>query len=110
MRARRRVYPESFLLNGVRRNLPSFRTQIADLIAAFPDRAWQVEHVVVEGNLICALYTITGTHQGAYNGIQPTGRTFRTSEIAHYRVADGKLAESWYVVDEADLKRQLTQP
>jgi predicted ester cyclase len=66
--------------------------------------------VVVQGNLICALYTITGTHRGAYDGVQPTGRKFRTSEIAHYRVVDGRIVESWFLYDDADLKRQLTQP
>jgi predicted ester cyclase len=44
-----------------------------------------------------------------HEGIQPTGRKFRTSELAHYRVLDGRIVEEWYVYDDTDLKRQLTQ-
>jgi predicted ester cyclase len=93
-------YAESFLLNGAQRDAPSFRAQIADLIATFPDRDWAGRARGRGG----------GTHQGAYDGIQPTGRKFRTSELARYRLADGRVVESWYLFDEADLKRQLTRP
>lgn len=102
-------YAESFMLNGVRRTLDSFNDQVMDLIDTFPDRSWHVEHVVVEGDLVCVLYTITGTHLGVHEGIAPTGRKFRTSELAHYRVLDGRIVEEWYVYDDTDLKRQLTQ-
>jgi predicted ester cyclase len=103
-------YADPFLHNGMRRDIASFHTQNINLISAFPDWHWEIEHVVAEGDLACVLYTITGTHSGVYEGIQPTGRTFRTSELAHYRITGARIVESWYLYDNADLKRQLTQP
>ncbi|KIF72884.1 hypothetical protein QR77_00425 [Streptomyces sp. 150FB] len=102
-------YAEPFVHNGVRRDIASFHAQNINLIGAFPDWHWKIEHVVVEGDLACVLYTITGTHRGVYEGIEPTNRKFRTSELAHYRIAAGRIVESWYLYDNADLKRQLTR-
>jgi predicted ester cyclase len=44
---------------------------------------------------------------GDFAGIPPTGRAFRTAGIDVYRMADGRLAEHWHVVDELSLLRQL---
>ncbi|GHJ42371.1 hypothetical protein Sm713_79800 [Streptomyces sp. TS71-3] len=54
-------------------------------------------------------YTITGTHRGVYDGIEPRGRMFTMLELGHYRVAGGRFVESWFLYDAPGLRRQLTQ-
>jgi predicted ester cyclase len=51
--------------------------------------------------------TVTGTHQGEYMGRPPTGRSITYNEIFIFRFADGRIAETWGVVDVLSQLRQL---
>lgn len=75
--------------------------------AAFPDVRFTVEEVVAEGDRLAARVAFTGTHRGAWEGIAPTGRRVRVTEMFMCRVADGRLAECWQEWDEAGLRQQL---
>ncbi len=44
------------------------------LLRAFPDLHVTVEDVIAEGDKVVARDTVTGTHQGEYMGLPPTGR------------------------------------
>lgn len=50
---------------------------------------------------------VTGTHRGEYMGIPPTGRSVTYSEIIVFRFEDGRIAETWGVVDVLAQLRQL---
>lgn len=75
--------------------------------AAFPDLAFTVEHLVAEGDLIIAHLTARGTHRGELLGIPPTEREVFVSVMDLFRVADGKIAEQWTVMDALGLMQQL---
>ena len=77
---------------------------------AFPDREDHVEEIVAEGDMVAMLWRITGTHRGNFYGIPATGRQVDFPEIGYFRMADGKIAEGWFMADEAGLLRQLGQP
>jgi predicted ester cyclase len=47
----------------------------ARLITAFPDLHITVEDVIAEGDKVVSRNTVTGTHQGEYMGIPPSGRS-----------------------------------
>ncbi|MBI2852110.1 MAG: ester cyclase [Chloroflexi bacterium] len=49
----------------------------------------------------------TGTHQGELFGVPGTGKCLEISGINIYRVVDGKLAETWQLLDIWGLMRQL---
>ena len=74
---------------------------------AFPDVAFTLDIVVSEGSRVCAYYTMTGTHEGAFMGIAPTGRAVTVPGIGIYEVQDGIIVESWVVRDSLVLLRQL---
>lgn len=71
----------------------------AMLLRAFPDLHVKVEDVVAEGDKVVYRNTVTGTHQGEYRGMAPTGRSVTYSEIFIVRLANGRIAEIWGVVD-----------
>jgi predicted ester cyclase len=48
-----------------------------------------------------------GTHQGVFQGIQPTGKTITVSLIDIIRVEHGKFIEHWGGPDLFDLLKQL---
>ncbi len=83
------------------------RIGVAELRAAFPDLWVSVEDVVAAGDRVVHRFTLVGTQTGPFLGLPPTGRPVRATGIALDRVADGKLAERWVVLDAIGLLRQL---
>lgn len=77
------------------------------LRAAFPDRVDIIEHVVAEGDTVGLLFRLTATHTGSLFGIPPTGRKVDVYEIALLRIVNGRMVEGWFMMDEAELLRQL---
>jgi steroid delta-isomerase-like uncharacterized protein len=74
---------------------------------AFPDLQVTVEDVIAEGDKVVARNTVTGTHQGEYMGIPPTGKSITYNEIFMVRLASGRITETWGVVDVLSQMRQL---
>jgi predicted ester cyclase len=77
---------------------------------AFPDREDHVEEIIAEGDMVAMLWRITGTHRGNFYGIPATGKPVDFLEIGYFRMSGGKIAEGWFMADEAGLLRQLGQP
>jgi steroid delta-isomerase-like uncharacterized protein len=71
----------------------------ARLLRAFPDLHITVEDLIEEGDKVVGRNSITGTHQGEYMGIPPTGKTVTYNEIFIFRFDNGRIAETWGVVD-----------
>jgi predicted ester cyclase len=80
------------------------------LLRAFPDLHIAVDDVIAEGDKVVYRNTVTGTHQGEYMGRAPTGRCITYNEIFIVRVAGGRIAETWGVVDVLSQIRQLDLP
>ena len=74
---------------------------------AFPDLRVTVEDVIAEGDRVVARNSVTGTHQGEYMGIPPTGKSVTYDEIFIGRLVNGRIAETWGVVDVLSQMRQL---
>ncbi|KUN27866.1 ester cyclase [Streptomyces corchorusii] len=77
------------------------------LLRAFPDLRVEIEDEIAEGDKVVFRNTVTGTHQGEYQGLPATGRPVRYQEIFVLRFADGRVAEVWGVVDVLTQMRQL---
>ena len=79
----------------------------ATLHRAFPDLSVTIEDLIEEGDKVVARNTVTGTHQGKYMGLPPTGKSVTYNEIFIARFADGRIAETWGVVDVLSQMKQL---
>jgi predicted ester cyclase len=79
----------------------------ARLLRAYPDLHITVEDVIEEGDKIVSRNTVTGTHQGDYMGVPPTGTAVTYNEIGIVRFAGGRIAETWAVVDVFSQMKQL---
>jgi steroid delta-isomerase-like uncharacterized protein len=80
-----------------------FRT----LRQAFPDLHVTIEDLVAEGDKVVSRNVVTGTHEGEYMGVPPTGRLVTYNEIFILRFVNGRIAETWGVVDLLSQMRQL---
>lgn len=75
----------------------------------FPDMHETIEDLIAEGDRVTGRFILTGTHQGPFLGIDPTGEQVRLSGIDIVRMEDGRIAEWWYSEDTMGLLRQLGQ-
>ena len=75
---------------------------------AMPD--WHVgeDYVVAQGDRVASRGTITGTHQGPFMGVAPTGKKVSWTGIIIYRLDDdGKIIERWQDFDAISMLQQL---
>jgi len=77
------------------------------LHGAFPDLHVEVEDLIAEGDRVVTRNTVTGTHRGEYMGLPPTGKSIVYNEIFIFRLAGGRVVETWGVVDVLSQMRQL---
>jgi predicted ester cyclase len=84
--------------------------QIAAFRHAMPDYAVTHEDVIVQGDKVAVRNTVSGTHQGAFMGIQPTGRHIEMRTMDVHQVRDGKIVVTWHLEDFAGLMAQLNAP
>ena len=75
--------------------------------AGFPDSRITVEASISEGDMVATRWNLTGTHQGDFLGIAPTGTAVRFSGVEYTRVVDGRFAEHWSMFDNVALLRQI---
>jgi steroid delta-isomerase-like uncharacterized protein len=79
----------------------------AMLLRIYPDIHLTVEDLIAEGDKVVGRTTVTGTHRGEFMGLPPTGKSVTYNEIFIFRFVDGKVAETWGVVDVFAQMRQL---
>jgi steroid delta-isomerase-like uncharacterized protein len=72
---------------------------VATVLTAFPDYHAEILEVVAEGDRVVARVEFTGTNDGPYEGRPPTHNKLRFSTADFFRIADGKIAEHWDVVN-----------
>lgn len=85
----------------------AFKLVLAMLHRAYPDLHVAVEDLIAEGDKVVGRQVVTGTHQGEYMGIPPTGKAVTYNEIFILRFVNGRIAETWGVVDVLAQMRQL---
>ena len=94
---------ETFGINSYQ----SVQRSIEVLREAFPDIHFTIDDQIAEGDRVVTRYTATGTHQGAFMGINATGKRVTWTGIYIRRVVDGKLEEGWHSRDRLDILSQL---
>ena len=77
---------------------------------AIPDRTNTITRLLGEGDLVAATLKIKGTQKGNLFGIPATNKSFEIEAAAVFKLANGKIVESWYMAEEARLLRQLGAP
>jgi steroid delta-isomerase-like uncharacterized protein len=101
-------YTPTIKVNDVVMDPGVVAAQFAPIVSGFPDWHWEARHIVIDTDHIVVHFTVTGTHQGTFAGIEATGRRVAVSEFTLYQVEDGKFAEVFDLLDMDALLRQLT--
>jgi steroid delta-isomerase-like uncharacterized protein len=78
------------------------------LLTVFPDMHMEVEDLLASGDKTVARVRLTGTHQGEFMGVPPTGKRADVQLIDIMRFNDaGLVCEHWGVADMMSLMQQL---
>jgi predicted ester cyclase len=84
-----------------------FKTFAAALQAAWAEPQLTVDELIAEGDRVMACWTFCGRHVGDAFGVAATGQEISYAGINIFRVADGKLAESWDMFDRLWIWQQM---
>lgn len=87
--------------------IEGFTDRVTTALTAFPDIQIAVDDEIAEGDKVACRWTVTGTHQGEFGDIPPTGKVVTRAGVAIYRLVNGKIAENWLFADDLDFMRQL---
>jgi predicted ester cyclase len=101
---------DDVVVNGEPRGLAGYVAGLEAVVRAFPDYRWDLQDLLVDGDVVAAHFVDTGTHRGEWLGVPPTGRTVTTQEFAVYRWAGGRIAEVWVTADDLRALDQLRAP
>ncbi|WP_262055670.1 ester cyclase [Streptomyces sp. STR69] len=80
---------------------------VAANMKAFPDLKWTVEDMRAEGDTVAVRYTMTGTHEGPFAGVEGTGRKIHAESFAFYRLSHGKIVEERAQLDMLGILQQM---
>ncbi len=84
-----------------------FKAQWRKWREAFPDLHFEIVDLVAEGDKVLTRWVLTGTHEGEYLGVSPTGRSIKVAGMSLDRIEDGLVAEGFDGWDALELRRQL---
>ena len=85
---------------NLRQSLESFRR-------AFGDLDVMPNVIVSAGDHVAVHLSAHGTHRGIFQGVPPTGRPWTAGCSAVYRVARGRIVDSWVTWDELAILEQI---
>ena len=87
------------------------------LRTAFEGLAYEIHHVVADGNLVAVNSTMSGRHVAPFavytpdgtvdTVFPPTGKTFAVTQSHWFRIQDGKVVDHWANRDDLGQAKQL---
>ncbi|WP_119070251.1 ester cyclase [Rubrobacter indicoceani] len=92
---------------GQGRGPEGFKSFFGEMRSAFPDFTVEVDHMSATDDDVAFAYRISGTHNGEFQGIAPTGNRVEVRGCQISRFEAGKLVERWGSSDELGLMAQL---
>jgi predicted ester cyclase len=94
--------------SGEVRGADTIKEEIEWFRSAVPDLTYTVEDQVAEGDKVVTRYTASGTHQGEFFGVAPTGKRIEMSGIQIDRFDEsGKMVEEWPEYDLLGAMKQM---
>jgi steroid delta-isomerase-like uncharacterized protein len=92
---------------GVPRTLEGAKMFVGMLYKAFPDIHLTVEEMIAERDKVVSYVWLSGTHQGEFQGMPPTGKHVKIELIDMHRITGGKVVDRWGVFDALGMMQQL---
>ena len=105
------LYEDDVLLHGYTAEPLTPKTVVKGFyqafFEAFPDCRVDTEAMYVEGDVLTLRFRFSGTHQGVFRGIPPSGRRFSIAGITILRFGARRCVERWSVADFLGMMTQI---
>lgn len=104
------VFAEDFIGHFPAKTVHGREGILAEVIAhrtAFPDWTEEVEDTIADRDRVVVRFTSRGTNLGDFLGKPPTRNHVEISEVAIFKLANGRIVEQWVYPDMLSLQRQL---
>ncbi len=98
---------EQVPLPGQGPGLEGLKDILRAMRAAFPDLIFSIQEQVAEGDKVASRFEWTGTHQGTFLGVTPTGRSVRVWGVVIDRLEKGRIKDTRIIMDTLGLMMQL---
>jgi steroid delta-isomerase-like uncharacterized protein len=79
------------------------------VLSGIPDIQYEIVQIVAKDDRVVVQLRGTGTHRGEFLGVPGTGKRIEWNAINIYRFEDGKVIETWQLLDVWGLMRQMRQ-
>jgi steroid delta-isomerase-like uncharacterized protein len=83
------------------------RSHVTTHRIAFPDWVEEIEDTIAEKDRVVVRFRSSGTNLGEFLDRAATGNRVEISEVAIFRLKDGKVVEQWVYPDMLSMQRQL---
>ena len=94
--------------SGEIRGADTIKGEVEYFRSAVPDLTYTVEEQVAEGDKVVTRWKASGTHQGEFFGVAPTGNRVEFTGIQIDRFDEsGKMVEEWPEYDLLGAMRQM---
>ena len=87
--------------------IDAYKEYIQSLHDGFSDFEAEIHDTVVDDDTVVVHMVTSGTHDGEFQGIEPTGNSFEVSGMNLMRLEDGKIVEDVNVWDNLEFFEQL---
>jgi steroid delta-isomerase-like uncharacterized protein len=74
---------------------------------AFPDMSFKILEAYAEGNTCVCRWEIHATHQGSFQGLDPSGNEVRGEGVTIFKFKDGKIVEDLEFWDTYSALKQM---
>ena len=85
----------------------AYARTVVEFVTAFPDVKFTVLDLIAENDKVVACWTFSGTHQGVFRGLAPTGKKISVDGSTINQLANGKIMDSYVSWDLWGLMQQL---
>jgi steroid delta-isomerase-like uncharacterized protein len=76
-------------------------------LTALHDTKIVVDELIAEGDRVMSRVRMSGVHKNELGGIPPSGNEIDIIAYTVFRLADGKIAEEWEVLDQLGMMMQM---
>jgi steroid delta-isomerase-like uncharacterized protein len=85
----------------------AFGAYLREVRSAFPDWHVVADDMLAGDGIVMKEWTVTGTHEGEYKGVPPTGREIEFKRMARDVITDGKVEGHRLYYDPQEIPEQL---
>ena len=89
------------------RGREEFKEYVSSLRESFPDFGKEIEEVVATDGAVALRFMATGTHEGVYEGIEPTGTEMSFAGSIFFHFEDGMISETHESADTWGMMEDL---